>query len=86
MTNNDTHIKEIEDKLQDLLEEAKKINVTLSETKKMTTENFDAIESEVDVLIKDIDSVCLELEKEENLAAEEIDKLILEQAEEAAKE
>ena len=85
-TNNDTQIKDIEEKLQNIIEETKKVNQDILELQKLTATNFDTIESEIDVVIQDIDSACQDLEQEEKLAADEIDQLILEHAEASTKE
>ena len=61
--------------LDNILEEAKKLNREIKEDNKNTLDSITKIEQEVDKSITEIDNSCSDLDKAEKEAAEEFDKI-----------
>ena len=72
--------------LDDLLDEAKKINEEIEKDTRELKEEMDGIEAEVDASVKKIDQACADLDEADQEVADELDKLALEQAEDLAAE
>ena len=76
----------INDQLNDLLGEAKSILKEIDETNNQTKVAFDDINAKVDESITKVEKIYSDLDQIEKEAGDEIDKLILQQAEDLAEE
>ena len=63
------------DELNDLLDEAKKLNQEIKEDNKKTIDSITKIEQDVDESIKKVDEYCSDLDKAEKEADEEFNKI-----------
>ena len=85
-TKDDEKIQSLNTKLDDLLDETKKIVKGIDETNNETRKRIDSINVKVDKTIKNIERIFSELDEIEKESGDELDKLILEQAEELESE
>lgn len=72
--------------LEDLLSEAKEVENNIGEISRDINDSLDAIDKDVDVSAGNVDQLCSELDKADAEAGDALDKVILGQAEEVAKE
>ena len=85
-TNNNQNVQGLNDQLDALLEEAKKINNEIDETNKSANLAVNDLANKVNDSISEVNKICVDLDKSEKEAGDELDKLILEQAEDAVSE
>ncbi len=83
-TTNSQSIQDLTKKMEDLLAEEKKIVSEIEEINKDTREKMDNIEGEIHEEMNNIDELFDDLDKADKKAEEDLDKLILTQAEELA--
>jgi DNA repair ATPase RecN len=72
--------------LDDLLDEAKKLNDEIDDTGREARKNIDELNTEIDKSISDLEKNCSDLDEIEKGAGDELDKLVLEEAENLANE
>jgi tRNA(Met) C34 N-acetyltransferase TmcA len=77
---NDTQIKDAKKKLAALLAEAKELKNEVDQTSKDSNKVLDNIEKDVDVTINGLEKDFADLDKKEKQAGDELDKLIIDQA------
>ncbi len=81
---NKKDVQKITDDLDALVEEAKQFATGMDEDNKRTNETFDEIEADVDKSVREVDEITADLDSAEKEAGEEIDKLLINRAEEVA--
>ena len=79
-------IKDLQDELAVLTDEARKINKELDEAREESKKILDEIEADVDGAVNKVDEICADLDKTEAESESELDKLILEESEDLAKD
>ncbi len=77
---------DLDNQVNNLLEEAKKINQELEESSAETKKKLDEIELSVDESITKIEAIHADLDQAEKEAGDELDKLILQQVDVLTKE
>lgn len=85
MDTNQNKIREIEERLEKLLEKAKGVSSEIKEIAELGKEKSGALSAEVDKCIADIEKVCLELDEADRKAEEDLDLLLMERSEEIAR-
>ncbi len=83
---NNQNVQALNSQLVDLLDEAKKVNQEIDETNKEAMEEMTDLEVKVGESIKDVEQIYSDLDHIEKDAGDEIDKLVLQQAEDLASE
>ena len=80
-TTNNGDTQDVDAKLNDLLDKANKIKQEVDETNKESRENIGGIILEVDKSIANINSACSDMDEAKKKAGDELDAVILKQAE-----
>jgi outer membrane murein-binding lipoprotein Lpp len=84
MAIDETKEKELESRLQDLLEKTHQINDDISKTREGIMGDFDRLEKQIDDSTAKIDALCADIEAAENETSVAIDDLLLAHAAEEA--
>ncbi len=83
-TQNNQDVQKINDELNTILEEAKKLGISMDEKKKRAEERLDVMEADVDKSVQKIDEITGNLDNAEKEAGKELDELMMKQSEEIA--
>lgn len=79
-------VQDLEKQIGDLVSEAKEVNKEIALTNKEADAKIKAIDAQVDESVGKLEKVFSDLDQIEKIAADDLDRLVLEQAEELAKE
>ncbi|MFA7208874.1 MAG: hypothetical protein WC120_01180 [Parcubacteria group bacterium] len=83
---NDQVAQDLDRQINDLVDEAKKINQEIDAVGEKAKKEMDVIESEVDESIMKVEKIYSDLDQIEKEAGDEFDKLMLEESEDLAGE
>lgn len=81
---NDQDLQNLNDQVSVLLDKAKKVGDRIEETNKMANSSIDVIEKDVDEAIGKVEQIYSDLDKADEETSAELDKLVLDQAEDLA--
>ena len=85
-TSNNQTVQDLQNQLNGLLDEAKKVSQEIEEESRQSKEEMSVFETGVDESTRNVEQIYSDLDQIEKEAGDEIDKLILEQSEALAKE
>ncbi len=85
-TTNNQNVQDINDKINDLLAKAKKVNEDIDATHKGSRKAMDDIEARVDKSVNNLEQIYSDLDTIEKESGDELDELILKEAEHLAGE
>lgn len=86
-TDNNTtnqNVQDLNNQLGDLLDETKKVNQEIDDVNLETREEINMLDSKVDDSITKVEQVYSDLDKAEKEASDQLDKIVLQQAEDLA--
>ncbi|MCX6736789.1 MAG: hypothetical protein NTW73_01750 [Candidatus Parcubacteria bacterium] len=85
-TSNDQNDQFVDSQVNDLIDRTKKIEEEINATNQIVNQSIDDLDAKVDQTIGNVEKICSDLDKVEEEAGDELDKLAMEEAEDLSKE